>query len=174
MGIHWDRFATRVARLYAADGATVDNAALDAAFTAIMLPILDRSDLIALRSYANPSDEVPNHYQFLRRLPNLYGVELPVVWYAVGSPTESGAGELRQKNYLEDFAAWNAGVNVEAVYWDRLLNIDGANGSNQQVGGRCEALISMDKGFLVPRARCFDGLFDTLFQIKSAGAEFLK
>jgi hypothetical protein len=174
VGIHWDRFATRVARTFAADGMTVDNAALDSAFTAIMLPILDKSDIIALRSYAAPGDEPASYYQFLRRLPNLYGVELPVVWYAVGSPVDNAAAELRQKNYLEDFLTWNAGVNVEAVYWDRLLNIDGANGSGQQVGGRCEALISTSKNFLLPKQRCFDGLFDSTFQVKSAGGEFLK
>jgi hypothetical protein len=97
-----------------------------------------------------------------------------VVWYAVGSPVDNAAAELRQKNYLEDFLTWNAGVNVEAVYWDRLLNIDGANGSGQQVGGRCEALISTSKNFLLPKQRCFDGLFDSTFQVKSAGGEFLK
>lgn len=175
VGIHWDRFATRVARTFVTtEGAEVDDAALDRAFTAIMLPILDQSDIIALRSYAAPGDEPAAYYQFLRRLPQLYGVELPVVWYAVGSPTDNAASELRQKNYIEDFAAWNAGVNVESVYWDRLINIEGANGANQQVGGRCEALIGMDKGFLVPRQRCFDGLFDSIFQPKSIAGEFLK
>lgn len=164
-GINWDRFATRVALGYTTkqDVTQVDTADIDYAFQVAMLPILAHADIIALKSYREPGDAP--YYAFLRRIPALYKVNLPVVFYSLGSPIENSAGAARQRNYLEDFQKWNAGVNVEAAFWGRLVNIDGTDTANQQVTGRCAALTEDEsKGFDVPKSFCYDGLFDSLFQ----------
>ena len=170
-GIHWDRFTSRVALSYSArdSAAALTHADLDAAFSAVILPILAHSDILALKSYRPPGEDAAPAYQFLRRLPALYQINTPVVWYSIGSPIENNAGAVRQRNYVADFAAWNAGVNVEAVFWDRLLNIDGADTANQQISGRCESLVrDQSKGFNAPLSSCYDGLFDSLYQPRPA------
>ncbi len=171
-GINWDVFVNEVAPEYAKfeqldETPEVDEELVDRAFRGILLPLAEWGDVLMLRSYQLPGDDYAWYYQFLRRLPDLYGEDIPVVWYDIGSPSDGSATAQRQRNYIDDFVTWNAGVNVEAVFWGRLFNIDGANGSNQSINGRCKSLVEdTDKNFLLERERCFDGLFDSLFSSK--------
>lgn len=178
IGINWDTFVNEVAPEYAKlevrgregeEAAELDEALLDRAFRSIVLPLAEWGDVLALRSWAGISEDNVWRYQFLRRLESLYGVNPGIVYYGVGSPIDGSANAQQQRNYMESFAAWNAGVNVEAIFWESMLNVDGANGANQQIGGRCKSLVEdADKNFLLPRQRCFDGLFDSIFEAKPA------
>ena len=176
VGINWDRFANQVALEYAKDaglGTTMTPEVLDQAFRAIVLPLIEAGGILTLRSSSPPGDAPKAYYQFLRRLPDLYGVNPPVVWYSLSSPIQSLSGDPTQANVVASFLSWNAGVNVEAVYWARLANVDGANGTGDMILGRCKTL-SEDTGkdFLLPKSECFDGLFDSLFSIKPAFGKF--
>lgn len=165
VGINWDRFATRVALSYT-DKESVEQLTdedLDYAFSVVILPLLAHSDILALKSYREPAESV-SYYQFLRRLPALYDINPKIVWYSVGSPITSNAGAVRQRNYFNDFLKWNGGVNVEAVFWERFLNIDGTDTASQNITGRCLALTEATRDFQTPLSRCYDGLFDSLYQ----------
>ncbi len=169
MGINWDRFATRVALRYSdkTSASELTDRDLARAFDLAIAPTLAVSDFLALRSAAAPGDEATGRYQFLRRLPALYERELPVVFYAITSPITANAQAQLQRNYLDDFVRWNAGVDVEAVFWDRLVNMDGTNTTDQQLAGRCLALTGdMTRNLLAPRSICYNGLYDALFQAK--------
>ena len=176
VGVNWDRFATEVALEYAKDaglGTTVTPQVLDQAFRAILLPLVEAGGILTLRSNASPGAGPLDYYQFLRRLPDLYGVNPPVVWYSLSSPIESLSGDPTQANVVASFLEWNAGVNVEAVYWARLANIDGANGTGDMIIGRCRTLVEdQGKDFSLPKSDCFDGLFDSLFSIKPVFGRF--
>lgn len=174
-GINWDVFVSSVTLEYGkleakqgeeAEGVVTEEL-LDRAYRGILLPLTEWGDVLTLRSYTSPDSEVGWSYQFLRRLPDLYGTDTPVVWYDIGSPTDGSSTAQRQRNYIDSFVEWNGGVNVEAVFWGRLINIDGANGANQTINGRCKSLVEdADKDFLLQRERCFDGVFDTIFTPK--------
>lgn len=176
VGINWDVFVNQVSVEYgemalagseeAADVVPSEEL-LDQAFRGILLPLAEWGDVLTLRSYRSADDDATWYYQFLRRLESLYGEDIPVVWYDIGTPTEGSATAQRQRNYIEAFKDWNAGVNVEALFWGRLYNIDGADGSNQTITGRCKSLVEdTDKNFMLRKERCFDGLFDTVFNAK--------
>lgn len=176
VGINWDVFVNQVSVEYGklelgdAEGAgdlVPSEELLDRAFRGILLPLAEWGDVLTLRSYRAATDDATWYYQFLRRLEALYGEDIPVVWYDIGTPTDGSATAQRQRNYIDTFTEWNAGVNVEALFWGRLYNIDGADGSNQTITGRCKSLVEdTDKNFMLPRERCFDGLFDTIFNAK--------
>lgn len=175
VGINWDRFATQVAPAFASlemreleEGEEVSrDEMLDRAFRDLLLPLITWGDVLTLQSYATPDAENAWYYQWLRRLPELYMVDPGVVWYSISSPIQGSASSQAQRNYMESFLEWNGGVNVEAIYWERLMNIDGSNGANQQLAGRCKSMVEdASKGFRLPRERCFDGLFDSVFQPK--------
>lgn len=178
VGINWDRFVNEVVPAWTrlertpdeqmmATEVTVDNAELDRAFRALIIPFVEYGGALTLMSYPQGEVEDPWYYQFLRRIPDLYMIDPGVTWYSVGKPVENSASNLQQRDYIEDFAQWNAGVNVEAVYWERLLNIDGANGVNQQITTRCRSMVEdEDKNFNLERNKCFDGMFTSLFQPK--------
>ena len=176
VGINWDRFVTEVVPAYIileTQGQEFDeplelDEQIDRAFRALILPTLVWGDTLTLMSYVAPGNEdAALYYQWLRRLPDLYEIDPEIVYYSVGSPISNSAANQAQRNYMVNFLEWNAGVNVGAIYWERLMNIDGSNGANQQIDGRCKALVEdADKNFLLPRERCFDGLFDSVFQIK--------
>ena len=176
VGINWDRFVTEVVPAYIileTQGQEFDeplelDEQIDRAFRALILPTLVWGDTLTLMSYVAPGNEDAElYYQWLRRLPDLYEIDPEIVYYSVGSPISNSAANQAQRNYMVNFLEWNAGVNVGAIYWERLMNIDGSNGANQQIDGRCKALVEdADKNFLLPRERCFDGLFDSVFQIK--------
>ena len=175
VGINWDVFTQEVTLEYArlsgraASETKLDEALLDETFRAILLPLTEWGDLLTLRSYRAPGEANAWTYQFLRRLPDLYGAPIGVVWYDIGTPTQGSATAQRQRSYLNDFLEWNAGVPVEAVFWSRLLNVDGADGANQTITGRCQSMVEdEDKNLQFPRDRCFDGAFDSLFQTKPA------
>jgi hypothetical protein len=182
-GINWDRFVAEVAPLYGADQETgsdqenepdpasgeegaPSNAQLDAAVEAVLLPLIDFGDILALKSYVTVDEAQPASYQFLRRLDDLYEVEKPLVWYSIGSPTTSASGYTQQRIYLERFAEWNAGLEPEMVAWRALMNIDGADAGTGQVVGNCRGLTGETNGFNLPIERCFDGLFASTLQPK--------
>ncbi len=160
-GFHWDNVVSHVAEAYA-DGGPVDEAAIDRAFTAVLLPIARQSDIVALESYTSVAAANEQGYQYLRRLPARHGLKLPVVWYSVGSPVTSKVEYVQQRVYLERFRKWNAGVPVDLVSWRMLANFDGADTSDQVIRGRCAAIIAADKQFLMAKSYCFDGLLTSL------------
>ncbi len=166
VGFNWDRFATQVAPLYAEAGAS-ETAQLDTAFETVILPLAKRSDIIALSSYTTPQDE-RSYYQFLRRLEDLYELEQPIVYYSVGSPVDNPVDSIAQSNYLEDFASWNAGVNVEFIAWKAMNNFDGSDTADQVVTGRCAALTGEQRQIEMELAWCYDGLFTSIFTPKDS------
>ena len=173
-GINWDRFATRVALSYAnkTDPNDLTDAEMDYAFRVALLPLIKASDVVALKSYRAPGEA--SYYAFLRRLPSLYDVTAPVVFYSIGSPLEGGTSVATQTNYISDFLSWNAGVNVEAMFWRRLVNSDGTASANQEITGRCKALTdNPSRSFGLPVSTCFDGLYDALFEPTGTGNAYL-
>ena len=113
VGINWDRFVERVAPLYALDSHTRSVEVLDRAFEAVIAPLARSGDIIALKSYRAFDDEtidfpvgeltVKDSYQFLRRVPDLYELNAPIVFYSIGSPVTTNVGYTAQKNYLTSF-----------------------------------------------------------------------
>ena len=179
-GVDWDRFVADVAPMYAREGDSPMQT-LDRAFEAVVLPLVDAGDIVALKSYRAPVREgaepvdlgsgvlpLQDTYQFLRRLEALYAVDTPIVWYSIGSPVTARVSYLDQQNYLEQFAAWNAGVPVEFVAWRAMLNVSGA----EQSGGtttRCKAYVEgVSNTFEMPLSHCFDGLLDSTFGFKES------
>ncbi len=172
-GINWDRFATRVAAEYT-EGEP-GNAEIDQAFTDAILPLMASSDIIALKSRIAPGEEdVPkSRYQYLRRLRALYNVRKPVVFYGLSRPISTASGEVAQRNHVDEFSDWVGGVDVEAVFWERWINIDGADTADQNPIGRCAALTGDDSlEFNISRTYCNDGLFDSTFQTKEVWKTF--
>ncbi len=171
-GINWDRFATYVAPVIAAGedaetGVAPGNDVLDRAFQAKLEPLFARADIISLESYVEPDVDAKPYYQFLRRLDDLYGIDKPVVWYSVGTPTTSTAADATQENYLRQFADWNEGVRPAFVGWRLAFNYDGTNLTGGGVGGRCDKFSSDGSGFGMPLSYCFDGLFSSVLQSKA-------
>lgn len=171
-GINWERFAQEVAGQYLSEAdaeleSNLEHAALDAGFQSALLPLLQAGDILALKSYILPNDGELQDYQFLRRLPELYQVEKPLVWYSVGSPVTSTSSYNQQRFYLERFAEWNAGLDPEVIAWRALMNIDQTDVASGDVGGRCLGLTGPSNDFKVPRARCYDGLFSSTLQPKA-------
>lgn len=175
-GINWERFAQQVAPAWVAstDPAAAGDAPpgairhedLHAAFSTILLPLVTSGDILALKSYVKPTDAQPSTYQFLRRLPDLYQTDAPLVWYSIGSPVSASAGYTQQRLYLEQFAAWNAGLSPEVVAWGALMNIDGADVGTGEIASVCKGMTGSANGFNVALERCFDGLFSSDLQPK--------
>lgn len=175
-GINWDRFVSRVAPDYATGEETSHIEVLDRAFAAVVLPFAEAGDVVALQSYRDVDDveiefpvnnlPVEEAYQFLRRLGDLYALEKPIVFYSIGTPVESPVSYLRQRNYLEQFAQWVAGIEPELVVWRYLANIDGTDTANQMVSGRCQSLTESTRDFELPLSTCYDGLFTSVFSAK--------
>jgi hypothetical protein len=177
-GINWDRFVANVAPLYATGNETENFEVLDRAFEAVILPIADYGDIVALKSYRGPDDEsitfpvadlsVTESYQFLRRLPDLYETDAPIVFYSIGSPVSTTVGYLAQKNSLESFSQWTAGLTPELVAWRFMLNFDGTDTSDQVVSARCEAFTTSERAFEMPKSACYDGLVTSVFSKKDS------
>lgn len=163
-GIDWDRFYTRVSLGYAADDVERD-VAVDIALQTTLIPLWKDSDIIALSLYQAPGVDA-GRYQFLRRLPELYEIDLPIVYHSVGSPVTSSVNYLDQKNFLEEFGQRNAGLNVEFMAWRRVLNFEGTDTNNQVIGGRCLAMTEESRGLKMPLSGCYDGLFTSIFSAK--------
>ncbi len=178
VGFNWDRFVAEVAPMYATGAEISHLQVMDRAFAAVILPFVEVGDIVALQSYRDVDDlEVPfpvnnlpvdETYQFLRRVDGLYELngEKPIVFYSVGTPVDSPVAYLRQRNYLEDFAVWTAGVNPEVVAWRTLVNIDGTDTSTQEVSGRCRSLTETTRDFQLPISACYDGLFTSVYSAK--------
>ena len=171
-GINWDRFATQVAPAYAGGeeaelGTPAGNEVLDEAFQATLEPLFSRADVISLKSYTSPDADALNYYQFLRRLDDLYGLDKPIVWYSVGTPTTNTAADATQDSYLREFAKWNQGVRPSLVGWRLAFNYDGTDLTGGGVGGRCEKFSDEGSGFGMPLSYCFDGLFSSVLQAKA-------
>lgn len=177
-GINWDRFVGRVAPNYALDDDNSHTEVLDRAFEAVVLPFAEIGDIVALQSYRDVDDTeiefpvnnlpVKEAYQFLRRLPELYMLEAPIVFYAIGSPVDSPVAYLRQRNYLEAFVDWTAGLEPELVAWRYLANLDGTDTSNQEISKRCLSFTEPARNFELPVTTCYDGLFTSVFSEKPA------
>ncbi len=175
-GINWDRFVARVAPQYAIGSETRNLAVLDRAVEAVIMPIAEYGDIVALKSYRGPDEadiefpvanlSVTESYQFLRRLPELYGSDAPIVFYSIGSPVTTAVGYLAQRNYLESFSTWTAGLSPEFVGWRFMLNFDGTDTANQVVSSRCEAFTTSDRAFEMPLSACFDGAVTSVFSTK--------
>jgi hypothetical protein len=176
-GINWDRFARYVAPAYAGGedaelGQAPSNRVLDDAFQATLEPLFARADIVSVSSYVEPDADAKPYYQFLRRLDDLYGIDKPVVWYSVGTPTTSAAADATQQNYLRQFAEWNQGIDPALVAWRQAFNYDGTDLSGGGVSGRCDKFTSSGSGFEMPLSYCYDGLFSSVLQPK-APYEFL-
>lgn len=165
VGFRWERFVNRVAPLYAAEEGADAEVTLERAFQAVLLPFIDRSDVIALSSYTSPGED-PANFAFLTRLDELYELEKPVVYYEVGSPVVSVVNYQAQATFLGDFAQWNAGVNVEFFAWRSLLNLDGTDTNDQMISGRCNAFTSSEREFEIDVSNCYDGLYTSVFSAK--------
>lgn len=163
-GINWNHFVEFVAPQYGGDGVS-EIEALDTAFELLLLPLLERSDILALSVYAQPGDD-GSSYEFLRRLESLYGLAIPVVVYEVGTPVESVVDYLRQKNFIDDFEVWMAGLPVEFVAWKGMANFDGSDTSNQEPTGRCEVFQDSARSLDMPASGCYDGLVTSIFSKK--------
>lgn len=170
-GINWNNFAERVAPQYGTDDSD-SLRALDVAVELTLLPLFERSDFIALSVYGTPSQDGAS-YQFLRRLEGLYGISLPVVVYELGSPVNSVVDYLQQKNFVETFEMWMAGLPVEFVAWKTMSNLDGSDTANQTPTGRCETFRSAQRNLEMPASGCFDGLVTSIFSEKEV-FEFLR
>jgi hypothetical protein len=165
-GINWDRFVGAVAPLYG-DEDEDPLLCLDRAFEAVLLPLLERSDIIALESYSETERTDTSGYEYLRRLEQRHQLTLPVVWYSVGQPVTSVVNYQKQRNYLESFLTWNAGIPVETIAWRSLLNFEGTDTNDQQIAGRCRTFTSEDKKLEMPVVHCYDGLFTSVFSGKA-------
>ncbi len=167
VGFRWERFANRVAPLYAADEGDDAEATLERAFEIVLMPFIERSDVVALSVYSEPGED-PANFAFLSRLEELFEVEKPVVYYEVGSPVTTVVDYQSQATFLEDFARWNSGVNVEFVAWRSLLNFDGTDTNDQMVRGRCAAFTGSERDFEIDLSNCYDGLYTSVFSSKPA------
>jgi len=163
-GINWTTFVERVAPQYGSDNGDTLRA-LDVAFELTLLPLLEKSDFVALSVYGTPSQD-GSGYQFLRRLEDLYGLNLPIVVYEFGSPVNSVVDYLQQKNFVETFESWMAGLPVEFVAWKTMTNLDGSDTANQVPTGRCETFRSAQRGLEMPVSGCYDGLVTSIFSEK--------
>ena len=175
-GINWDRFVEQVAPLYATGAESRNLAVLDRAFEAVVLPLAQHGDILALKSYRGPDDAeidfpvanltVMDSYQFLRRVNDLYEVDAPLVFYSIGSPVSTTVGYRAQQNYLESFATWTAGLDPEVVAWRFMLNFDGTDTNDQVPAARCHAFTTSERNFEMPLSACYDGLVTSVFSKK--------
>lgn len=161
-GLNWNTFVERVAPQYKVSDEEEEIQSIDLAFELTLLPLLEISDVIALSVYGTPSQD-GSAYEFLRRLEGLYGLDKPIIVYELGTPVDSVVDYLVQKNFIDTFETWMAGLNVEFVAWKGMTNFDGSDTSNQVPAGRCDALTRADRGMLMPISGCYDGLVTSLF-----------
>jgi len=168
VGFDWDHFVRHVAPRYgpADRGEVPEEATLERAFRAVLLPFARSGGMLALKSY-RPDDGEAGYYEFLASLDRRFEGfdEIDVVWYSIGSPVESSTSYRPQRNYFESFVEWNKGVQPDVVAWRSLLNIEGADRGDQRIAGLCQQLIEQER-FQMQTRHCFDGLATTLFQKK--------
>lgn len=169
-GFHWENVTGAVARsLIGVNNAELTEEHLDEVFQEVILPFVEAGDGVALRSYTERAQMEEWKYQFLRRLDHLYGQQKPLIFYSVGSPIETQVSYAQQRLYLERFAEYMGGVNVQVLAWERLTNIQGGATGDQNPVGRCRALTSTTGRIHMERSACFDGLFELYpFEIKPA------
>lgn len=172
VGINWDRFVERVAPLYESlyDEEAIDP--LKRAFEAVVLPLAEAGDVMALKSYRGANDvdidlplgkiTVEESYQYL------HNSTTPIIFYSVGSPVTTPVGYQAQRNVLESFATWAAGLEPEVVAWRFMQNFEGSDTSDQQVTARCEAFTTSARAFEMPLSACFDGVVTSVFSTKPA------
>lgn len=161
-GLNWNTFVDRVAPQYGTADEDEAIRTLDLAFELTLLPLLEISDVMALSVYGTPTQD-GSGYAFLRRLESLYGLDKPIIVYELGTPVDSVVDYLVQKNFIDTFETWMAGLNVEFVAWKGMTNLDGSDTSNQIPAGRCDALTRADREMLMPISGCYDGLVTSLF-----------
>ncbi len=169
-GIDWDRYYNRVSLSYAPDDTDRDEA-VKLALQTTLVPLWKASDVIALSLYQSPGAP-SDHYQFLRLLPELYDINLPIMYHSVGSGVTSTVNYLDQKNFMDEFGERNAGLNVEFMAWRRVLNFEGTDTNNQVIAGRCLALTQESRGLEMPLTNCYDGLFTSVFSEKEVFSLF--
>jgi len=169
VGFDWDRFAREIAPAYGegSPGEVPPRETLRRAFEALIYPLAEAGGMVALKSYRAPGEH-GEHYRFLADLDETYDMEgISVVWYSVGSPVNDSVSYRQQRTYLQNFIEWNEGVEPDVVVWRSLLNMDGADTGDQQIDGRCDALVDDEKGYYqLDVEHCFDGLFDAAFRPK--------
>ncbi len=171
-GFHWENVAGAVAAQLS--GTRLDELGeeeVDEAFQEVILPFAQIGDGVALRSQALHGEMEDWSYQFLRRLPHLYGLDKPIVFYSVSTPIESQSSYAQQRLYLERFSEVTAGLSIEVVAWERLNNVDGVDTSDQSISGRCASLTNEEGRIAMKLHRCFDGLF-SLFRSKDVFETF--
>lgn len=175
-GINWDRFVENIAPVYVLGDETQNLEILDRAFQAVVLPLAEIGDIVALKSYRQGDDEsitfpvgdltVADSYQFLRRIEELYEFDKPLVFYSIGAPVNTPVGYLRQRNYLESFVEWTAGLDPALVAWRMMLNFAGTDTASQEIAERCEAFTTSERDFGLPITACYDGLITSVFSKK--------
>ncbi len=160
-GFNWDRFARQVAPAYGETdpGEAPEDDALLEAFETILLPFAEVGGVLALESRRG-KDADASYYDVLATYDETFELEdTPVLWYSIGSPVTI-TSYRDQRVYLQKFLQWNAGVDVESVAWNSLINIDGAGGASGQIReqSRCANLV---EDFGMAESRCYDGLYET-------------
>lgn len=167
VGFDWDRFARHIAPAFGEGsmGEVPPRETLRRAFRAVIYPLAQSGQLLALKSYRLPSEDA-EHYEFLADLDEMFEMEnISIIWYSVGSPVEKSVSYRQQRTYLKNFIEWNKGIEPDLVVWRSLLNIDGADLGDQGIGGRCKAMVE-EEYFQLDKRHCFDGLFDSGFRPK--------
>jgi hypothetical protein len=159
-GFNWDRFARQLAPRYGETdpGTAPDREALAEAFRNVLLPFADVGHVLALKSRRSENGDA-EYYELLADLEEEFELgDTPVLWYSIGSPVEI-ASFRDQRIYLDNFLEWNAGVDVAAVAWNSLLDVDGSGGASGKIReqSRCANLI---EEFGMETSRCYDGLFE--------------
>lgn len=167
-GVNWERFAKQVAQVYGNPETMSQDELMDRGFERFMLPLIESGDIIALSAYRGPAetDDPTESYQWLRRIPDLYAIDAPIVFYSVGTPIDSSVEYPLQRTMMEEFLEWNAGVPVEMLAWRSALNYDGTDTNDQTIQARCATLSDPAGMAAMPVERCFDGLITSVFSKK--------
>ncbi len=166
-GFDWDHFVKYVAPQYgpAEKGTVPSDETLERAFEAVILPFAEVGGMIALESYREPAPEV-DYYEFLATLDERFDLgNTELVWYSIGSPIDSDQSPEIQRNFVENFIDWNAGVEPDLIAWRALMDFDGS-AQDGGPGAPCSTLRD-DERFQMPETRCFDGLIDATSQKKA-------
>lgn len=169
VGFDWDRFARQIAPAYGegSRGEVPPRETLRRAFEAVLYPLANSGRLLALKSYRKPGANA-EHYRFLADLDEMFDMEgISIVWYSVGSPVTDSVSYRQQRTFMQNFIEWNKGIEPDVVVWRSLLNMDGADTGDQQIDGRCDALVNDENDYYqLEKKHCFDGLFNAGFRKK--------
>ena len=159
-GFHWEHLAGPVtARRTEVALSRLGEEELDEVFAEVVLPFVEAGDGLALRLRTERESIEPWKYQFLRRLPDLYGVDKPLMIYSVSTPITSRTAYRQQRLFFEEILAALGGLSPEVIAWERLTNVDGVDTADQEIIGRCRGLTGPDTRVAMDVARCYDGLF---------------